>query len=92
MASRPATKVSRPVSIDATDGLAALLNVGAVLVAGVVYFLPIIIAVVRRHPKLGLIFVMNWLLGLTVIFWIYALVWAIRPFEKPKKVRVIILH
>lgn len=38
------------------------------------YFIPTIIAGVRQHPSRRSIFVVNLLLGWTVIFWIVALI------------------
>jgi len=42
------------------------------------YFLPTIIAVVRNKRDFGAIFVLNLLLGWSVIGWIIALVWALK--------------
>lgn len=41
----------------------------------VVYFFPAIIAGVRSHHSAGAIFVLNLLLGWTVLGWVVALVW-----------------
>jgi hypothetical protein len=41
-----------------------------------IHFLPAFVAVVREHRHAGLIFVLNLLLGWTVIGWIILLVWA----------------
>lgn len=40
------------------------------------YFLPWIIAALRRHHNQGAIFVLNLLLGWTILGWIVALVWS----------------
>jgi hypothetical protein len=47
-------------------------------IAGLVflYFLPSIVAAWRLHRHKGAIFVLNLLLGLTVLGWVGALVWA----------------
>jgi len=45
-------------------------------VAGSLYFLPTIVAIVRKKTNLLAIFLVNFLLGWSVIGWIVALVWA----------------
>jgi hypothetical protein len=40
------------------------------------YFMPTLIAAIRQHCSLLAIFVLNLLLGWTVISWLIALVWA----------------
>ena len=42
-----------------------------------IYFTPTIIAAVRRHHNILAIFLINFLLGWTVIGWIGALVWSL---------------
>lgn len=42
------------------------------------HFLPTIIAAVRHARNLGWIFVVNLLLGWTVVGWVVALVWSLR--------------
>lgn len=46
------------------------------VIFGVVYFLPPIVAYSRRHRNAGAIFVMTILLGWTAIGWVVALIWA----------------
>jgi hypothetical protein len=48
----------------------------AVLVFGL-YLLPAIVAAIRKHQSFGGIFILNLLLGWTVLGWIVALVWAL---------------
>jgi Superinfection immunity protein len=43
-----------------------------------VYLLPGFVAACRDHPRATAVFVLNLVLGWTVIGWIAALVWAIR--------------
>lgn len=43
----------------------------------IVYFLPSIIAVFRAKPSWFAIFILNLLLGWTIIGWIVALIWAL---------------
>lgn len=43
----------------------------------VMYLLPAVIANMRRHHQQGSIFVLNLLLGWTIIGWIVALVWSV---------------
>ena len=47
------------------------------------YFLPTIIAIVRRKLNAGGIFVLNLLLGWTLIGWVGALVWALSADAQP---------
>jgi hypothetical protein len=42
------------------------------------YFLPLAIALWRSHPKTTNIFLLNLLLGWTVIGWVIALVWSLK--------------
>ena len=56
--------------------LEMILLVPLILIGIVIYFLPTIIAAVRRHPNVLLIFLVNLLLGWTVIGWAGTLVWA----------------
>jgi hypothetical protein len=44
----------------------------------IVYFIPVMIAVARKHRKATWIFLVNLLLGWSVLGWIFALVWALR--------------
>lgn len=41
-----------------------------------IYFLPSLVATLRKHHQAGAIFVLNLLLGWTLLGWIIALVWA----------------
>jgi hypothetical protein len=47
------------------------------LVGLILYFLPTLIAASRNHPSVLGIFVVNFLLGWSVIGWVVALVWAL---------------
>jgi hypothetical protein len=47
------------------------------------YFLPTIIAIMRGKSNAGGIFVLNLLLGFTVIGWIGALIWALSSDNRP---------
>ena len=55
--------------------IAFFLAMGALLV----YFLPSIIAFRKHHPNRWIIFVLNLLLGGTVVVWIVVLIWALTP-------------
>ena len=48
----------------------------AFLVAGLLYLLPSVVAAIRRHPSGGAIFILNLLLGWTVLGWVVALIWS----------------
>jgi hypothetical protein len=47
------------------------------------YFLPTIVAVVRRKANAGGIFVLNLLLGWTLIGWVGALIWSLSADSQP---------
>ncbi len=47
------------------------------LILTVLYFLPSIIAIVRGHPQVGPILVINFLLGWTLIAWVLVLAWSV---------------
>ncbi len=47
-----------------------------VIVIGFAYFIPSLIAILRKHPNVMAIFVLNLLLGWTVLGWIGSLVWS----------------
>ncbi|TGY89256.1 superinfection immunity protein [Marinicauda algicola] len=46
----------------------------AILVA--FYLLPWIVALTRKHPSSGAIFLLNLILGWTVLGWLWALIWS----------------
>ena len=43
------------------------------------YFLPVIVASSREHHHVAPIFVLNLLLGWTLVGWVVSLVWAVMP-------------
>ena len=45
-----------------------------------IYSLPSIVALSKKHPEFFLIFMVNMLLGCTVIGWLLALLWGARKF------------
>ncbi len=51
------------------------------------YFIPTIIAGIRQHPSRRGIFVLNLLLGWTIIFWIVALIQSLG--EISRRVRIV---
>ncbi|CAC9605580.1 hypothetical protein [uncultured Gammaproteobacteria bacterium] len=51
----------------------------------VIYFIPVIIASGREHPSTGAIFILNLLLGWTLLGWVFAIVWS---FTNPTQVIV----
>jgi hypothetical protein len=51
-----------------------------------VYFLPTIVALIRRHQSSAAIFLLNLLLGWTVVGWLVAAVWSLTGvWEKPRQ-------
>jgi hypothetical protein len=60
-----------------------------VVVCLVPYFLPTIIAILRKKQSAGGIFVLNLLLGWTVIGWVGALIWSLTA-DAPRETTVIV--
>lgn len=54
-------------------------------VGAVVYFLPMMVAIGRRHHQVGAIIILNLLLGWTLLGWIGALVWAATQVRRRKQ-------
>lgn len=42
------------------------------------YFLPTVLAVIRKHPNTLAIFLLNFFLGWSFIGWVVALVWSVK--------------
>ncbi len=51
----------------------AIVNPLAIHIAAVAYFVPAVIAVLRKHPRQSMIVAVNLLLGWTLIGWVWAL-------------------
>lgn len=47
-----------------------------------VYWVPTVIAAVKRHPEFIKVALINWLVGWTIVGWIVALTWSI---EDPQR-------
>ena len=66
--------------------LAALVYTGMglppVVVGLLVYFLPVVIAVVRGHQNTAAIFILTLLLGWTFLGWVAALVWSFTAVDR----------
>ena len=56
---------------------------GLLVALVVMYFVPAFIAVLRGHHNAGAIFVLNLLLGWTMLGWVVALVWAATGVNAP---------
>lgn len=52
------------------------------LIPALLYFIPAIIAIARRHHNAMAIFLTNLFLGWSVIGWIVALIWAFTSVER----------
>lgn len=68
-AARPASAASK-----APEPSVEMVLVGVAMIVG--YFLPGLVAKIRRHPSSDAILLLNLLLGWTAIVWVGALVWA----------------
>ena len=55
------------------------------LAALFIYFIPTFIAVRHRHPKRVAIFAVNFLLGITILGYVAAILWATAPMPAPEK-------
>jgi len=55
----------------------------AIVVGAALYFLPLMIAGMKHHPRLAGIGVLNFFLGWTVAGWVVALIWAVSPPPDP---------
>jgi hypothetical protein len=64
-------------STDVASRTAALMGVGLLGIAVVIYFLPTIVAGCRGHHNLAAITALNVFLGCTFLGWVVALVWAL---------------
>jgi hypothetical protein len=53
----------------------------------VFYFLPTVIAVLRGHPNVMPIFLVNFLLGWICLGWIIALIWSVTAIDSNKHYR-----
>jgi hypothetical protein len=60
-----------------------------IIVGLILYFLPTVAVIFNRHPHSGGVFLLNLLLGWTLIGWVCALVWAI---SKPIPHQVVVLQ
>lgn len=57
------------------------------IVGFLVYFIPTIIAVIRKHPNIAAIMTVNLLLGWVCVGWIVALVWALTAIDESRTYR-----
>ena len=55
------------------------------LAALFLYFIPTVIAVRNRHPKKVAIFAVNFLLGITILGYVGAILWATAPAPAEEK-------
>lgn len=58
-------------------------GIGALVFLGALYFIPALIAASRSHNNVWAIFLLNLLLGWTVIGWVGALIWAVANPARP---------
>lgn len=61
------------------DALLVILAVGVLIL---IYLLPYYVARTRNHPQLPAMFILNLLLGWTILVWILLLAWAVWNYEK----------
>jgi hypothetical protein len=76
---------SSPVPVNAS-GYFGISVTGFLLMIGlgiVVYFIPVMVAVARKHRKATSIFLVNLFFGWSIFGWIFALVWALRANVAP---------
>jgi hypothetical protein len=56
------------------------------IVLGLLYFLPTVIALANNHPQTPLIVLIDVLLGWTFLGWLAALIWSVIPNRQPQPV------
>jgi hypothetical protein len=70
--------------MEEAGGVVPWLMVPAVVIAGLaLYFVPAFMAWARRHHQRAAIFLLNLLLGWTLLGWVAALVWAATAVTPP---------
>lgn len=75
-------------SDDPVAGVIALIVFLLVCLIGLaIYFLPTAIAMLRSHPNIMPIFLVNFLLGGICVGWIVALIWSVTAIDKSKSYR-----
>jgi hypothetical protein len=83
--------MSQLILFNGSNDPAAAVSVVIVLIMCVIglaiYFLPTGIAMLRSHPNVVPIFLVNFLLGWICIGWIIALVWSVTAIDKDKSYR-----
>lgn len=67
--------------IDMLPGLVCFL--GFLTLSFMVWWLPVFIAIVRGHPNLGAIAIVDILLGWTCVGWVIALAWSLTAVDRP---------
>jgi Superinfection immunity protein len=75
-----------PVNTSGYFGISFAVLLLMIGLAIVVYFIPVMIAVARRHRKVTSIFLVNLFFGWSILGWIFALVWALRANVPPEAV------
>lgn len=65
-----------------TVDASSYMGVATLVTAALFYFPPTIVAWVRRHPNRLSIFLLNLLLGWTLIGWVVALIWSASAIRK----------
>ena len=76
------------VFLASTQTSSTLIGIVLVVLAGFVYFLPAITARERKVPEVGTVFILNLLLGWTLIGWVVALAMAYRT-PAPKRAQLL---
>ncbi len=65
------------------DAVGCFLAVILIIVIGLIYFIPTLVAFKRNHPNRWVIFVLNLCLGATLVAWLICLIWAFRKIHDP---------
>ncbi|WP_454011988.1 superinfection immunity protein [Aquamicrobium terrae] len=78
LALSPALAAAAPANSDDDVAATALGFLVVLVILGVIYFLPTIIAFRRQHPNRWVILILNVVLGGTIIVWLGCLVWAFK--------------
>lgn len=75
-------------------GMAIGLGLGGIsfamiIVFTIIYFIPTFIAFGRKHPNKWLIFLLNFVLGVTAIGWVAALIWSLLAIHIDKDGKIV---
>jgi len=57
---------------------------GSMVILGLLYYIPAIVAYAREHPKTAAITLLNTFLGWTLVGWVISLAWSVSRIQRPE--------